>query len=184
MVLGDNIFFGQSFSIMLKKAIENLDGCSLFTYLVKNPSEFGIINIDKHNKPLSISEKPKKSKSNLSVTGLYFYDQSVYNFAKKNKKSNRGEYEITTINQMYLKKNKLSINKLGRGFFWIDAGTHENLNLASNFIQTIENRLGMKVACLEEISLKNKWISLNMLRKNIKKLPKNSYTDYLKSIAY
>ena len=184
MVLGDNIFFGQSFSVMLKKAIEDLDGCSLFTYPVKNPSEFGIIHLDKNNKPTSITEKPTKYKSNLSVTGLYFYDESVYNFAKKNKKSNRGEYEITSINQMYLTENKLFINKLGRGFFWIDAGTHENLNLASNFVQTVENRLGMKVACLEEISLKNKWISLDMLRKNIKKLPKNSYTDYLKSIAY
>lgn len=179
LILGDNIFYGQGFSPMLKKAALIKDGAVVFGYQVKDPQRFGVVEFDKDKNAVSIEEKPFKPKSNFAVTGLYFYDNSVVEIAKNVKPSNRGELEITTVNQEYLKRNKLKVEFLGRGFAWLDTGTHDSLLEASTFVQTIEHRQGYKVACLEEIAYKNGWINKEKILEIAKPLSKNGYGQYL-----
>jgi glucose-1-phosphate thymidylyltransferase len=181
LTLGDNIFYGEGFVKKLRLASKIKTGCQLFAYPVKNPSQFGIVTFNKKKIPTSIIEKPKKSKSNLAITGLYFYDNKVINIAKKIKPSKRNELEITSINQEYLKLKKMKIEIFGRGNAWLDMGTPETLLDASLFIQTIQQRQGFKIACLEEIALKNKWINKEQLKENLSKNQcNNEYAKYLK----
>lgn len=179
LVLGDNIFYGQSFSITLKSAAERKNGATIFGYQVKDPERFGVVDFDENMIALSIEEKPTFPKSNYAVTGLYFYDNRVVDFAKKVKPSERGELEITSINQMYLEDDSLNVELLGRGFAWLDTGTHESLHEASSFVQTIENIQGLKVACLEEISWRNGWLSDAQVIELAKPMMKNEYGQYL-----
>lgn len=182
LVLGDNVFYGQNFTPKLKSAVEkakNGQGATVFGYQVKDPERFGVVEFDENRKAISIEEKPIKPKSNLAVTGLYFYDNSVVEMAKKVKPSHRGEIEITCLNEMYLKGNKLNVEILGRGFAWLDTGTHESLLEAGQFVETIEKRQGYKIACLEEIAFNNGWLSVNQLIQQSKLLAKNSYGKYL-----
>lgn len=182
LTLGDNIFYGEGFVKKLRLASKLKKGCQLFAYPVKNPSQFGIVTFDKKKVPTTIIEKPKKSKSNMAITGLYFYDNKVINIAKKIKPSKRNELEITSINQEYLKLKKMKIEIFGRGNAWLDMGTPETLLDASLFVQTIQQRQGFKIACLEEIALKNKWINKQQLKENLFKIQHNNeYTKYLKS---
>ncbi|MBG5883992.1 glucose-1-phosphate thymidylyltransferase RfbA [Providencia alcalifaciens] len=183
LVLGDNIFYGQSFSRTLKETASNLNGATIFGYHVKDPERFGVVEFDKYNNVLSIEEKPKNPKSNWAITGLYFYDNRVIDYAKKVKKSYRGEFEITSINQMYLENDALKVELLGRGFAWLDTGTHESMHEASSFVQTIENVQGLKVACLEEIAWTQNWLSNEKLYKQATLMHKNDYGKYLLSIA-
>ncbi|ABM05147.1 Glucose-1-phosphate thymidylyltransferase [Psychromonas ingrahamii 37] len=182
LVLGDNIFYGQSFSQTLKNSASRTKGATVFGYQVKDPERFGVIDFDKNMRALSIEEKPAKPKSNYAVTGLYFYDNRVVDFAKKVKPSHRGELEITSINQMYLDDNSLNVELLGRGFAWLDTGTHESLHEASSFVQTIENVQGLKVACLEEISWRNNWLSDEQVLALANPMMKNEYGQYLKRL--
>jgi glucose-1-phosphate thymidylyltransferase len=184
LILGDNIFYGQGFTPKLKQAIHNLQGATIFAYQVTDPERFGVVEFDQNMKAISIEEKPNSPKSNYAVTGLYFYDNDVIEIAKMIKPSSRGEYEISCINQYYLETNKLHVELLGRGFAWLDTGTHESLLEASMFVQTIEHRQGLKIACLEEIGLLNNWLNLDMIQNNIKNIPKNSYQRYLKGLLY
>jgi glucose-1-phosphate thymidylyltransferase len=179
LVLGDNVFWGHGFTPMLEKAASRTKGATIFGYQVNDPERFGIVEFDDDQKVISLEEKPKQAKSNFAVTGLYFYDNSVVEMAKKVKPSDRGELEITTLNQMYLEKGELSVELLGRGFAWLDTGTHETLLEASMFVEMIEKRQGYKVACLEEIALRNKWLTRNDLKKVINSMPINSYGKYL-----
>lgn len=179
LILGDNIFYGQGFSPMLQKAASIKDGAVVFGYQVKDPERFGVVEFDKNKKAISIEEKPSNPKSNFAVTGLYFYDNSVIEIAKNVKPSQRGELEITTVNEEYLKQNKLEVELLGRGFAWLDTGTHDSLIEAGQFVQTIEHRQGYKVACLEEIAYNNKWISKDQVLEIAKPLSKNGYGKYL-----
>lgn len=179
LVLGDNIFYGQSFSKTLKNAASREDGAIVFGYQVKDPERFGVVEFDQDMKAVSIQEKPTKPKSNYAVTGLYFYDNSVVEMAKQVKPSLRGELEITTLNEMYLTMGNLNVELLGRGFAWLDTGTHESLHEASSFVQTIENVQGLKVACLEEIAWRNGWLSSEQLAKLAKPMMKNNYGQYL-----
>lgn len=179
LILGDNIFYGQGFSPMLQKAASIKDGAVVFGYQVKDPERFGVVEFDKNKKAISIEEKPVSPKSNFAVTGLYFYDNNVIEIAKNVKPSQRGELEITTINEEYLKQNKLEVELLGRGFAWLDTGTHDSLIEAGQFVQTIEHRQGYKVACLEEIAYNNKWISKEQVLEIAKPLSKNGYGKYL-----
>ncbi|HGF7375703.1 TPA: glucose-1-phosphate thymidylyltransferase RfbA [Vibrio cholerae] len=181
LVLGDNIFYGQSFGRQLKRACElaSQGVATVFGYQVKDPERFGVVEFDQEMKAVSIEEKPLKPKSNYAVTGLYFYDNRVVEMAKQVKPSARGELEITTLNEMYLNDGSLNVELLGRGFAWLDTGTHESLHQASSFVQTIENVQGLKVACLEEIAWRNKWLSDIQLLNIGLTMNKNEYGKYL-----
>lgn len=179
LVLGDNIFYGQSFSKQLQSAVSNKTGATVFGYRVADPERFGVVDFDENGTALSIEEKPSNPKSNYAVTGLYFYDNRVVEIAKSIEKSPRGELEITDINQRYLEDGQLQVELLGRGFAWLDTGTHESLLEASHFVHTIEQRQGLKVACLEEIAWNNGWIDDNDLRLQANKFKKTGYGQYL-----
>ncbi|MEZ8557563.1 glucose-1-phosphate thymidylyltransferase RfbA [Vibrio cyclitrophicus] len=182
LVLGDNIFYGQSFSRTLRSAVRREKGATVFGYHVKDPQRFGVVEFDDNYKALSIEEKPIQPKSNWAVTGLYFYDNRVVEFAKQVKPSERGELEITSINQMYLNDGSLNVELLGRGFAWLDSGTHESLHEASSFVETLENVQGLKVACLEEIAWANGWLSDEDIIRLAQPMLKNSYGKYLVSL--
>ncbi|WP_373754025.1 glucose-1-phosphate thymidylyltransferase RfbA [Neisseria weixii] len=181
LVLGDNIFYGQHFSQSLKEAAEfvKTKGATVFGYQVKDPERFGVVEFDDNFKALSIEEKPKQPKSNWAVTGLYFYDNRVVEFAKQVRPSERGELEITTLNQMYLDDGSLNVQLLGRGFAWLDTGTHASLLEAAAFVETIENIQNLQVACLEEIAWRNGWLSSEEIRTLAKPMCKNEYGQYL-----
>jgi glucose-1-phosphate thymidylyltransferase len=183
LVLGDNIFWGQGFTEILKKAANKKIGATVFGYPVNDPERFGIVSFNDENKVVDIEEKPSKPKSNLAVTGLYFYDNNVVEMAKRVKPSERNELEITSLNQMYMEKGNLSVEILGRGFAWLDTGTHDSLIEAGQFIHTIENRQGFKVACLEEIALLNGWITKDKILNNLKSLNKTGYGKYIVKIV-
>lgn len=183
LILGDNIFYGHGFTPLLKKASSIKDGAVVFGYQVKDPERFGVVEFDNDKKAISIEEKPKKPKSNFAVTGLYFYDNNVVNIAKNVKPSHRGELEITSINEEYLKQNKLHVELLGRGFAWLDTGTHDSLIDAGQFVQTIEHRQGYKIACLEEIAYNNRWIDKQKVLEIAKPLSKNGYGEYLMELV-
>lgn len=179
LVLGDNIFWGQGFSPKLLNAANTKDGATVFGYEVQDPERFGVVEFDENYNAISIEEKPLKPKSKYAVTGLYFYDNDVINIAKNIQPSDRGELEITTINQIYLKNKKLKVELLGRGFAWLDTGTHDSLLDASSFVETIEKRQGFKIACLEEIAFRQKWLSAEQVLTTAEKCRKNSYGEYL-----
>jgi len=179
LVLGDNIFWGQGFTPILKRAVEKQNGATVFGYQVNDPERFGVVEFDNNKNAVSLEEKPKNPKSNYAVTGLYFYDNSVVEMAKHVKPSDRGELEITTLNQMYLEQGNLSVETLGRGFAWLDTGTYESLLEAAMFVETIEKRQGYKIACLEEIAFNHGWLTENEVMSTARKLSKNSYGQYL-----
>ncbi len=179
LILGDNIFYGQGLTSLLNKAAQRIDGATLFGYYIKDPENFGVIEHDSNFKILSLEEKPLEPKSNLIATGLYFYDNSVIERAKTIQKSKRGEYEITCLNKTYLEDNKLYIEILGRGFAWLDTGTHESLLEASQFVETIEKRQGYKIACLEEIALNQGWITSSDITNSLNIKNKSIYNKYL-----
>ena len=182
LVLGDNIFYGQSFSRTLTAAASRGEGATVFGYQVKDPERFGVVEFDREMKAISIEEKPVQPKSNYAVTGLYFYDNRVVEFAKNVQPSERGELEITSINEMYLQDGSLRVELLGRGFAWLDTGTHESLHEASSFVQTIEHVQGLKVACLEEIAWAKGWLSDTQIELLAKPMIKNDYGRYLISL--
>lgn len=183
LVLGDNIFFGQSFAKKLEDVAARSQGATVFGYQVMDPERFGVVEFDKEFKALSIEEKPLKPRSNYAVTGLYFYDRHVVEMAKRVQPSARGELEITTLNQMYLNDGLLNVEVLGRGFAWLDTGTHDSLLEASTFIHTIEKRQGFKVACLEEIAWRKGWISTDQMLERATWLGKTQYGSYLRQLA-
>ncbi|AYZ19795.1 MULTISPECIES: glucose-1-phosphate thymidylyltransferase RfbA [Klebsiella] len=183
LVLGDNIYFGESFGRKLETVVQRTDGATVFGYQVMDPERFGVVEFDERNRAVSLEEKPSEPKSNWAVTGLYFYDKNVVEMAKKVKPSARGELEITTLNEMYLELGNLHVEKLGRGFAWLDTGTHESLLEASQFIHTIEQRQGFKVACLEEIAYRKGWLSSDDVLAQAKVLGKTQYGQYLKMLV-
>ena len=182
LILGDNLFWGQGFSPMLQAAAKKEKGATIFGYKVQDPERFGVVEFDDKQTVLSIEEKPKTPKSHFAVTGLYFYDNQVVDIAKQVKPSERGELEITSINQVYLERGQLDVELLGRGFAWLDSGTHESLLEASNFVETIEARQGFKIACLEEIAWRNGWLNNDAVLKTANLMAKNSYGQYLKEL--
>ncbi|MGS3450649.1 glucose-1-phosphate thymidylyltransferase RfbA [Klebsiella electrica] len=179
LVLGDNIFFGQSFSPKLRSVASRTQGATVFGYQVMDPERFGVVEFDDNFRALSLEEKPQHPKSNWAVTGLYFYDGNVTEYAKQVKPSSRGELEITSINQMYLEEGALTVELLGRGFAWLDTGTHDSLIEASMFVQTVEKRQGFKIACLEEIGWRNGWLDDDGVKRAAKRLEKTGYGQYL-----
>nr|WP_289109955.1 glucose-1-phosphate thymidylyltransferase RfbA [uncultured Halomonas sp.] len=182
LVLGDNIFHGQHFSEQLKRASAHATGATVFGYLVKDPERFGVVEFNEDGKAISIEEKPKKPKSSYAVTGLYFYDNDVVNIAKQVEPSERGELEITSVNNAYLERGDLRVERLGRGFAWLDTGTHDSLLEASQYVQTIEHRQGLKIACLEEIAWQQGWVSDERLAELAKPLAKTQYGQYLQRL--
>ena len=185
LVLGDNIFYGQSFTTMLKEAVSNAEKehkATVFGYYVNDPERYGVATFDAEGNVLSIEEKPENPRSNYAVTGLYFYPNKVVEVAGQIRPSARGELEITTVNQVFLKDNELKVQLLGRGFAWLDTGTHDSLSEASTFVEVIEKRQGLKIACPEEIAYKNKWIDCRQLAGLIAPMIKNQYGQYLKKI--
>lgn len=182
LVLGDNIFYGQGFRPMLVEAASQQQGATVFGYQVKDPERFGVVEFQQGYKAVSIEEKPVHPKSNYAVTGLYFYDNDVIDIAKQIKPSVRGELEITSVNQAYLERGDLRVQVLGRGFAWLDTGTHESLLAASHFVETIETRQGYKIACLEEIALHNGWLTVEEIARTAEHLSKNGYGEYLKML--
>jgi glucose-1-phosphate thymidylyltransferase len=183
LILGDNIYYGQGFTPMLRRVAARQEGATVFAYRVKDPSRFGIVEFDEQQQAVSLEEKPARPKSNFAVTGLYFYDNQVVEIAKNLQPSKRGELEITDLNRIYLEKNQLKVELLGRGFAWLDTGTFEALQQAALFIETLQNRQGFKVACLEEIAYYMKWISREQLMALAEPLRKNEYGQYLLDIA-
>ncbi|OCG77178.1 glucose-1-phosphate thymidylyltransferase RfbA [Gilliamella sp. Occ4-3] len=179
LILGDNLFFGESFGRKLEKVVAQENGATIFGYQVVDPERFGVVDFDENFKALSIEEKPANPKSNWAVTGLYFYDENVVEMAKQVKPSHRGELEITTLNQMYLDAGLLNVEILGRGFAWLDTGTHDSLLEASSFVQVIEKRQGLKVACLEEIAYRNDWLSAEQVKEEAISSGKTLYGQYL-----
>ena len=185
LILGDNLFYGQGFTPLLVQTVQKIEsegGATIFGYYVKDPERFGVVEFDSSYNVLSLEEKPKQPKSSYAATGLYFYDNDVIAIAKEVKPSDRGELEITSLNNMYLKQKKLSVELLGRGFAWLDTGTQQSLLDASSFIHIIEQRQGLKVACLEEIAFNKKWITAEQLLQQANKLKKSTYGDYLKAL--
>ncbi|MEG7566468.1 glucose-1-phosphate thymidylyltransferase RfbA [Vibrio cholerae] len=185
LVLGDNIFWGQGFRPKLRQAVNNANngqGATVFGYQVKDPERFGVVEFDQNQRAISIEEKPSNPKSNFAVTGLYFYDNQVVKLAKEVKPSARGELEITCLNDMYLKRKQLNVELLGRGYAWLDTGTHESLLEAAQFVETIEKRQGYKVACLEEIAYGQQWLSKDQVASSAQLMAKNSYGQYLYSL--
>lgn len=183
LVLGDNIFYGQGFTPMLRQAAERQKGATVFGYQVKDPERFGVVEFDQQQRAISIEEKPEKPKSNFAVTGLYFYDNDVIQIAKQVQPSERGELEITSINQAYLERGDLNVELLGRGFAWLDTGTQGSLLEAAQFVETLEKRQGYKVACLEEIAMNNSWLSKEQVLAIGQTMSKNGYGQYLISLV-
>jgi len=183
LILGDNIFYGYGFSSLLKSALNKPSGATVFGYRVANPADFGILEFNEQGKVISIEEKPNNPKSSYAVTGLYFFDNKVVDIAKNVKPSYRGELEITEVNNAYIKLDELSVNILGRGFAWLDTGTHNSLIDAANYVQTVEKRQGLKIACLEEIGYSNGWVTLPQLRSTGERLCKTDYGQYLLGLA-
>lgn len=182
LILGDNVFYGQHFSDNLRSAMSKISGATVFGYHVSDPERFGVVEFDSTGKALSIEEKPEKPKSSYAVTGLYFYDNKVVEIAKKIEPSSRGELEITDVNRAYLEQGSLDVEMLGRGFAWLDTGTHESLLEASHFVHTIEHRQGMKIACLEEIAFNSGWINSETMKLQAQKLKKTGYGQYIQKI--
>lgn len=182
LILGDNIFYGEGFYEYLQRAVKQEEGATVFAYRVRDPERYGVVEFDKECRALSLEEKPEKPKSNFAVTGLYFYDKNVCDYARDLKPSKRGELEITDLNRFYLEAGNLQVETLGRGFAWLDTGTHESLMQASQYIQTIEERQGLKVSCLEEIAYRKGWIGDTQLEELAEPLKKNEYGMYLLSL--
>ena len=182
LLLGDNIFYGAGFQELLKRVAARQSGATVFAYPVKDPKRYGVVELDSEGKALNIAEKPQKPRSNLAVTGLYFYDNQVLDIAAKQKPSPRGELEITDVNRAYLERGRLDVEILGRGFAWLDTGTHESLLQAASFVQTIEQRQGLKIACLEEIALNKGFITLDQFC-GLARAQKSSYGEYLQELA-
>ena len=183
LILGDNIFYGHDLSKLVKNATQKNDGATVFAYYVKDPERYGIVEFDKNRKAISLEEKPEKPKSNFAVTGLYFYDKNVVEYAKSIKPSARGELEITDLNKIYLEKGNLNVETLGRGYAWLDTGTHESLLQAASFVETVQDRQGLKIACPEEIAYNLGYINKEQLKELAKPLVKNEYGQYLLAIA-
>lgn len=183
LILGDNIFYGHDLSKLVKNATQKDDGATIFAYYVKDPERYGIVEFDKNRKAISLEEKPEKPKSNFAVTGLYFYDKNVVEYAKSIKPSARGELEITDLNKIYLEKGNLNVETLGRGYAWLDTGTHESLLQAASFVETVQDRQGLKIACPEEIAYNLGYINKDQLKELAKPLAKNEYGQYLLAIA-
>ena len=183
MILGDNIFHGNGLTMQLQKAVQNEGRATVFGYYVNDPERFGVVEFDEGGKAISLEEKPKKPKSNYAVTGLYFYDNKVCEYAKNLKPSERGELEITDLNRIYLENDKLDVVTLGRGFGWLDTGTVDSLTEAGEYVKVIETRQGLKIACLEEISYRNGWIDKETLVKSADQYGKSTYGQYLKQVA-
>ena len=183
LILGDNIFYGHDLSKLVKNATQKDEGATVFAYYVKDPERYGIVEFDKNHKAISLEEKPSKPKSNFAVTGLYFYDKNVVEYAKSIKPSARGELEITDLNKIYLEKGNLNVETLGRGYAWLDTGTHESLLQAASFVETVQDRQGLKIACPEEIAYNLGYINKEQLKDLAKPLVKNEYGQYLLAIA-